>query len=630
MKRPAQLLLRIGPYLVALAVLALLRQSGLAQTVDLALYDLITSRREAPSGLDSPITLIGIEESDIQRYGWPIDDGLFCRGIDGLRRGGASAIGFDLYRDQGVGPEQQCLRDRFREEPTLVSIFNVASGIAAVPGTPAERQSYNDLSLDADGVLRRDLVHVTGQDEATVSFAMRVMEVATGDRSIRGSIDAGTDDDTWLAADAGGYHNEVEAGLGLQRMLLYRQPGSYRRYTLAQWLENSIPADAIRDQIVLIGSTAPSLRDLFEVPFSRFHSGVEMFQLPGLEIHANRIATLLDSRINSAALIWTMPGWGNRLLLVVSLLAGLALGEAIPTLRRSVLVVTAVAGAGAAGLLGLLFWSQVWVGTALPLTGLLSMAGAAWLRRGAVSQQHSQQIRRLLGQATSPAVAQQLWDQREELLSNGRFEGQQLPITVLFTDTASFTSVSERLSPRELMDWLNRGMAICVPAVTRRGGMVNKFTGDGMLAVFGVPVRQDPTAEAAAALEAAREIQAGLEQLNAELLQEGAPEMRVRAGIHSGEALVGSMGSADRIEYAVIGDTVNCASRLESLDKQRHQGVMRVLLSSNTLDILDPTIRQQLQLESWGSVQVKGRDEPLEVSELRMDSAPATSPANPT
>ena len=630
MKRPAQLLLRIGPYLVALAVLALLRQSGLAQTVDLALYDLITSRREAPSGLDSPITLIGIEESDIQRYGWPIDDGLFCRGIDGLRRGGASAIGFDLYRDQGVGPEQQCLRDRFRQEPTLVSIFNVASGIAAVPGTPAERQSYNDLSLDADGVLRRDLVHVTGQDEATVSFAMRVMEVATGDRSIRGSIDAGTDDDAWLAADAGGYHNEVEAGLGLQRMLLYRQPGSYRRYTLEQWLENSIPADAIRDQIVLIGSTAPSLRDLFEVPFSRFHSGVEMFQLPGLEIHANRIATLLDSRSNSAALIWTMPGWGNRLLLVVALLAGLALGEAIPTLRRSVLVVTAVAGAGAAGLLGLLFWSQVWVGTALPLTGLLSMAGAAWLRRGAVSQQHSQQIRRLLGQATSPAVAQQLWDQREELLSNGRFEGQQLPITVLFTDTASFTSVSERLSPRELMDWLNRGMAICVPAVTRRGGMVNKFTGDGMLAVFGVPVRQDPTAEAAAALEAAQEIQAGLEQLNAELLQEGAPEMRVRAGIHSGEALVGSMGSADRIEYAVIGDTVNCASRLESLDKQRHKGVMRVLLSSNTLDILDPTIRQQLQLESWGSVQVKGRDEPLEVSELRMDSAPATSPANPT
>ena len=630
MKRPAQLLLRTGPYVIALVVLTVLRQSGLAQMIDLTIYDLGVRHKEAPSGLDSPITLIGIEESDIQRYGWPIDDGLFCRGIDILQSGGASAIGFDLYRDQGVGPEQQCLRDRFRNEPTLVSIFNAAAGIPAVPGTPVERQSYNDLSLDADGVLRRDLVHVTGQDEATVSFAMRVMEVATGDRSMRESIDAGNDNEHWLTADAGGYHHEADAGLGLQRMLIYRQPGSYRFYTLEQLVNGDLPSDAIRNQIVLIGSTAPSLRDLFEVPFSRFHRGAEMFQISGLEIHANRIATLLDKRNNNVELIWPMPGWGNWMLLLISLLWGLRLGEAFPTLRRSMLVVAGIAGVFSTVLLGLLLWGQAWVGTTLPLSGMLSMAGAAWLRRGAESQQHSQQIRRLLGQATSPAVAQKLWDQREELLSNGRFEGQQLPITVLFTDTASFTTVSERLNPRELMDWLNRGMAICVPAVTRRGGMVNKFTGDGMLAVFGVPVLQDPAAEAAAALAAAQEIQAGLEQLNAELLQQDAPPMRIRAGIHSGEALVGSMGSAERIEYAVIGDTVNCASRLESLEKHRHQGVMRVLVSQNTLDILHPKVRQQLVLEAWGSVRVKGRDKPLEVSELKMNNEPVKTQARPT
>ena len=118
MKRPAQLLLRTGPYVIALVVLAVLRQSGLAQMVDLTIYDLVVSHKEAPSGLDSPITVIGIEESDIQRYGWPIDDGLFCRGIDSLQSGGAIAIGFDLYRDQGVGPEQQCLRNRIRDTPT--------------------------------------------------------------------------------------------------------------------------------------------------------------------------------------------------------------------------------------------------------------------------------------------------------------------------------------------------------------------------------------------------------------------------------------------------------------------------------------------------------------------------------
>lgn len=110
---------------------------------------------------------------------------MFCEAFDALNAAGVVAIGFDIYRDKGVGPNQQCLRDRFRDEPTLVSIFNVASAIPPVPGTPPERQSYNDISVDADGVLRRDLVHVTGQDEATVSFPLRVLEVATGDTVIR-------------------------------------------------------------------------------------------------------------------------------------------------------------------------------------------------------------------------------------------------------------------------------------------------------------------------------------------------------------------------------------------------------------------------------------------------------------
>ena len=627
MKQVRELLLQtIGPYLVAVVVLVLLRSTGLAQTVDLLLYDLITAQRPSPSGRDTPITLVGIEESDIQRFGWPIDDGLFCQAFDRLNAGGVDVIGLDIYRDKGVGPQQQCLRDRFRDEPTLVSIFNVASGIGPVPGTPTERQSYNDLSLDADGVLRRDLVHVTGQDEATVSFAMRVMEVATGDRRLRKAMDAGSHQDAWLSADGGGYHNEIDAGLGLQRLLRFREPWSYRFYSLAQLLDGDVPSEAIRDQIVLIGSTAPSLRDLFNVPHTRFRQSEEVFQVSGVEIHANRVATLLDHHNGTLNKGWIMPGWGNLSLILLCMASGTLLGEKVPTLRRSVLVVVALS-AGVAGGLTWLLWQHIWVGIAMPTFGLLSMGGAAWLRRGAMSQQHSQQIKQLLGQTTSPAVAQQLWDQRDELLSDGRFEGRQLPVTVLFTDTVNFTSVSEGMSPRALMDWLNRGMEVCVPAVTKRGGMVNKFTGDGMLAVFGVPLEQDSKAEAQAAVEAAMEIKAGLEQLNKDLLKDQEPTMRIRMGIHSGEALVGSMGSAERIEYAVIGDSVNCASRLESLDKHRHEGVLRVLLSSTTLDLLDPTFKSRLDLEYWGPVQVKGREEPLDVSELKMDNAPEAAEA---
>lgn len=626
MKSLHEVFQRVIPYGVALAVVVVLRSTGLAQTLDLVLYDLITSRRPALSGQDTPITLIGIEESDIQRFGWPIDDSLFCRAIDQLNGGGVDVIGFDIYRDQGVGPEQQCLRDRFRDEQNLVSIFNVAAAIGPVPETPVERQSYNDLSLDPDGVLRRDLVHVTGQDEATVSFPMRIVEIAIESRRLRDAIDARTHQDAWLSPSGGGYHNERDAGMGLQRLLRYREPNSYRMYSLTQLLSGDVPDEMIRDRIVLIGSTAPSLRDLFQVPHTRFRHGDELFQLTGVEIHANRVATLLDQQDDSFQAGWIMPNAGNKTLIFFCMGVGLLLGEAIPKLRRSVLVVLSLAALLAGGLTTLL-WHNIWIGTAMPLTGLLSMGGVAWMRRGAASQKHSEQIKQLLGQTTSPAIAQQLWEQRDELLSNGRFAGRQLPITVLFTDTANFTTVSEGLSPQELMDWLNRGMDVCVPAVTKRDGVVNKFTGDGMLAVFGVPVGQNPEADAQAAIEAVLDINKGLEQLNQELLKAGKPMMRIRIGIHSGDALVGSMGSAERCEYAVIGDSVNCASRLESLNKQRHSGLLRVLMSSNTLELLDPSFRSQLSLEQWGPIQVKGREQPLEVSELKMDSAPATDSA---
>ena len=607
-----------GPYLVAVLVLVMLRSTGLAQTIDLVIYDLITSKRSEGSGRDTPITLVGIEESDIQRFGWPIDDGLFCDAFDALNAADVQAIGFDIYRDKGVGPEQQCLRDRFRDEPTLVSIFNVAADIAPVPGTPSERQSYNDMSLDGDGVVRRDLVHVTGQDEATVSFPLRVLEVATGDSSLRAAMDDGRHQDAWLSADGGGYHNEIDAGLGLQRLLRFRDPGSYPSYALGDVLDGTVPEEMIRNRVVLIGSTAPSLRDLFEVPHTRFHRGESLFTVTGVEVHANRLATLMDQRNGILRRGWIMPGWGNLLLVISFAVSGLLLGERISKQRVSIVVVALLAGGGAA-VLGLLLWNYIWIGMAMPLAGLLTVSGAAWLRRGVESQQHSQQIRQLLGQTTSPAVAEQLWEQRDTLLSDGRFMGQQLPITSLFTDTASFTSVSEGLSPSELMDWLNRGMEVCVPAVTDRAGMVNKFTGDGMLAVFGVPLPGDPSAEAQAAIEAAIEIKDGLERLNAELIAEGAPTMRVRMGIHSGEALVGSMGSSERIEYAVIGDAVNCASRLESCEKDRHEGILRVLLSSATLDLLPKDFRDTLTLEHWGPIQVKGRDEPLDVSELKFN-----------
>ncbi|WP_254967183.1 CHASE2 domain-containing protein [Cyanobium sp. CH-040] len=606
----------LSPYLGAVAVVAGLHFSGISQTLNLLLYDLITTVRPATSGLAQPITIIRIEESDIRRLGWPVDDALLCRGLDRLTGAGPLAVGLDLYRDQGVGVDQACLRNRFRSDPRLVSIFNVSSAIEAIPGTPYNRQAYNDLSLDRDGVLRRDLVHVTGQDDATVALPLRLVEVARGDTELRRLLNRGALSGPWLSADSGGYHNETDAGLGIQRMLIFRQPGSFRSYSLSQLLDGEVPEADIRGKIVLIGSTAPSLKDLFLVPMSRFQAGEEKMTLPGVEIHALRLATLLEQQDGRDIPGWLMPGWGNHLLVLAGAGFGIALGEGFRSLRRSVLVTAATTLFLSGGLVVLLM-QHVWVSTTTPLVTMVALAGAGWLRRGSASQQHEQQIQRLLGQATSPAVARQLWEQRDQLLREGRFEGRQLPVTILFSDAANFTTVSEALTPAALMAWLNRGLACCVPAVTKRSGMINKFTGDGMLAVFGVPLSSDPSADAQSAIEAALEIRAGLKLLNRELAAEGLPEIRLRIGIHSGEVLAGSMGSSERLEYAVIGDTVNCASRLESFDKERHTGVVRILVSSATRALLNSELDEELAWLPWGPLHLKGRAEPLEVSELQ-------------
>jgi adenylate cyclase len=615
--RPLRRLYQLSPWLAAAVFCVGVQVSGLAQNLNLLVYDLVITLRPKASGQALPITIIGITENDIGRLGWPIDDRYFCTAIDHLINGGALAVGFDLYRDKGVGPNQDCLRERFRTNPRLVSIFNLASDIPAIPGTPDSRQSYNDLSLDLDGVLRRDLVHVTGQEEAVVSFPLRVVEVASGNQNLRTELEAQSLADAWLSADAGGYHGYQDAAAGMQRMLEFREPGSFAFYSLSELLDRTVPKDAIANQIVLIGSTAASLRDLFLVPMSRFDNRAEQLTLPGVEVHALRVATLLAHQQGEPVSGWLMPGWGNLLLTLLAAGAGFGLGESFPRLRWSVLAVGISLVVLGGGLLGLLV-INAWIGTTMPLVALSTFAGAALLRRGSASQHHAQQVKRLLGQATSPAVAQQLWEQRDQLLRDGRFEGRQLAVTVLFSDTANFTSLSEVLGPSALMDWLNRGMAYCVPAVTRRGGMVNKFTGDGMLAVFGVPVSNDPGAEAHAAIEAALDIRKGLTELNRSLRADGLPPMRLRIGIHSGIVLAGSMGSSERLEYAVIGDTVNCASRLESLDKHRHIGVVRILVSSATRELLRPELDGQLRWLEWGTMSVKGRNEELRVSELQV------------
>ncbi len=605
----------ITPYFGAALLLSAIDKTNLPQAIDLMIYDYITTIKKSKDGVKDPIVIVSIEESDIKEYGWPIDDSLFCKGIDLLDNYGAITIGFDIYRDKGVGKNKECLNQKFTENSKLVSIFNVANNIGHIPGTPPERQSFNDLSLDSDGVLRRDIVHVSGQNESTVSFPLRIYEIAFNDKLMRKNLEDNLIKDAWIGKSSGIYRREIDASLGMQKMLRFRTPGTFTKYSLKELLNDNISPSSIEGKIILIGSTAPSLKDLFVVPFSKFESSKLMMRIPGVEVHANRLATFIDQKNGTYDPGLIIQGKGKFILLLFTIILSIVFGESYKRLHKSLIINTLFLITLSTLLIYLLF-NNILIGVSIPILGILTFSSIAWLRRSFVGQKHTQQIRRLLGQATSPVIAEQLWQQRDQLLKNGRFEGRKIWVTVLFTDMVNFTKVSEILDPSELMDWLNRGMAICVPAITKRGGMVNKFTGDGLLAAFGVPISNSHNQDAKAAIDAADEINNGLYILNKSLKKEGVPEMKIRMGIHSGEILAGSMGSSERVEYALIGDTVNCASRLESLDKNNHKGYLRVLLSSNTKKLLNTSSDNEKRFNKWGLMKVKGRSEEINVFEL--------------
>jgi adenylate cyclase len=227
----------------------------------------------------------------------------------------------------------------------------------------------------------------------------------------------------------------------------------------------------------------------------------------------------------------------------------------------------------------------LWINLTLPLAGLLAMAAAGWTGRGAEQQGQRRQLQRLLGHTLSPLVARELWSQRHSLLAGDRFRGRRQFVTILLADISGFMGLAEQMEPAALLDWLNRVLEEVVAPIEAGGGLVNKFTGDGLLAVFGAPLSQGREADARAALAAARGIRAGLANLNAKLTQEGAPRVRLRLGLHSGWVLAGSLGSRDRWEYGVIGDAVNCAARIVALRGPPMAEGCRILISAMSRDL---------------------------------------------
>jgi class 3 adenylate cyclase len=211
-----------------------------------------------------------------------------------------------------------------------------------------------------------------------------------------------------------------------------------------------------------------------------------------------------------------------------------------------------------------------------------------------------QRIRDLFGVYMSPEVSRAILEGRVTL------QGEALQVSILFCDIRDFTGFSAARSPREVVSRLNRFFGRMTGAIRGQGGTVNKFLGDGFLAVFGAPVNQADHARRA--VEAALQMERELAALNEELASLGEPPMEIGIGIDSGEVIAGNVGSSDRLEYTVIGDPVNRSSRIEQLNKSL---ATRILISERTYNEAGINGGRPL-----APVAVKGIDKPLHLFTL--------------
>jgi len=185
--------------------------------------------------------------------------------------------------------------------------------------------------------------------------------------------------------------------------------------------------------------------------------------------------------------------------------------------------------------------------------------------------------------------------------------GESLEVTILFTDIRSFTSISERMDPQQLVGLLNEYFTEMVGIVMQEDGVVDKYIGDAIMAVFGAPVPKP--GDAVNAVRAAVRMRQSLQGLNQRLEERGVPRLRTGIGIHTGEVVAGNIGSEKRMEYTVIGDAVNVASRLESNTKDL--GV-NILISEDTYALT----KHVIEVRPMREIVVKGRKQPVMTYEV--------------
>lgn len=366
---------------------------------------------------------------------------------------------------------------------------------------------------------------------------------------------------------------------------------TFPHYSIVDILRGDVEGSKLKDKIILVGPTAKGIYDLRVTPMGTI--------FPGVEIHANIIDNILNKNfIHHSSL--------EKLIDIIVILGlGLLLSLIIPRLNpTNGQIITLVCLAGFLLTAQYLFNSKGMIITMLfPALTIILSDVAMTIYKYFGEEREKKWIEGAFGLYLAPAIVQQLKD-NPAMLNLG---GERKVLTAFFSDVAGFSSISEKLSPEDLVHLLNIYLTEMSDLIHKYEGTIDKFEGDAIIAFYGAPVSYPDHATRACLV--CLEMQQRLVELREEWRNEGKPELKVRMGLNTGPMVVGNMGSKKRFDYTIMGDAVNLAARLEGANKEYGTCIMLT-------DATYQAAKQDIEVRELDLLRVVGKKEPVGVYEL--------------
>ena len=557
------------------ALILTLDTAGLLESSSLRAYNLLFSLRGEREP-QIPIVIVTIDEDSLDELDspWPWPRAEQGAMLDILTQGKPLAIGLDFVYSEpsAYGPEDDAAFSAAIRRAGNVVL--AAAPVETMTGVGLKRDMNLPLSRFRDGAAGFGSVDYTLDPDANIRRA--ALSTPFGDRRFSGFL-------------AEMYRIGAKAGLAAKPLppgdgfLINFQgaPGTYPRIPFYRLWRKEISPDVVKDKIVLIGATTPILHDLFSTPFAPKGT------MPGVEVHAHSLETLFRG-----ISLHPVP----RVIIVITIFLLAGTGVWISTAFRPLVALLLMTASWLAmmALAVALFAHQAWIDIVSPTMAL----GLGYFGSTVEALVYEQRQSRRLSRFFSPSVLKEVVRARSDV----NLGSSRRLLTVLFCDIRGFTPLSERLQPEEVAELLGEYLTDLTAVVFKNGGTVDKYVGDCIMALYNVPFEHPDHAKQA--VRTAVEIQEHTRALSEKWRAKAGVDLVNGVGICTGEAIVGTLGSRQRLEYTAIGDTVNLAARLETLTKDLETPI---IVSESTYLLLDG----EFSVQPLGNVTLKGKEKPV-------------------